>query len=91
MDRLFLSAQAAMILCAPLVLLSLAPVEGPVLVIVPPWADASALVTSAGGQPVGAPFVTFATLATGDVGAIRAGGGWILTGGLISFLCGGPA
>ncbi len=58
--------------------------EGPYLVVVPPWADAEALVAKAGGRLSGPRQPLFGHLANGPDGAfagrLRAAGAWLVVG-----------
>lgn len=69
---------------------------GPLLVIVPPWRDATAVLAAVGGWPVGletAPLATLATLPPGiPQDALHRAGAWlVLDGTSVAVLCGvGP-
>lgn len=78
----------------PLAAVLSAPVgEGPVLLIVPPWADADALLAASGGHAVGPTRAPFALLATyPSPAAARAASGygaWAVLGGeALAAICG---
>ena len=66
--------------------------QGPVLVLVPPWTDADALVAAAGGRVIGPARAPFAVLADGGAGfaeRLRLNGAWAVADGAgIARLCG---
>ncbi|MFY0635953.1 MAG: hypothetical protein JXQ91_19240 [Vannielia sp.] len=84
----------ASLLTAPAaVLLGTPPGEGPVLVIVPPWSDAPAVLAASGGRPLGpvrAPFAVLAAFPSPESATqARAHGAWAVLGGAaLAALCG---
>jgi hypothetical protein len=100
MSRLAFSFLVALALCAP-PLLGLAGAtpsdDGPRLVLFPPWHDGAALVSQAGGSPVGPLEAPMGLLAfAADTAAfdrrVRKAGAWaILDGTALARLCGIPA
>lgn len=81
-----------LVLAAPLAALPPAG-RGPVLVLLPPWADAVALVGAAGGRLVGPERAAFAVLAQGEAAdfpeRLRAGGAWAVADGTgLARMCG---
>lgn len=79
---------------APLSAVLAAPVsEGPVLLILPPWADAGALLAASGGRALGPTRAPFALLAAYPSPAAARGarthGAWAVLGGsALALLCG---
>jgi hypothetical protein len=65
---------------------------GPVLVLLPPWTDADAIVTSAGGRLIGPVRAPFAVLAEGGASfpeQVRQGGAWaVADGAVVARICG---
>lgn len=80
-----------LVLAAPFAALPAAG-RGPVLVILPPWQDAEALVAAAGGRLIGplrAPFAVLADGADGFAERLRQGGAWAVTDGAgVARICG---
>lgn len=81
-----------LVLAAPLAALPVAG-RGPVLVLLPPWTDAGAVVGSAGGRLIGPERAAFAVLAQGEradfAERLRAGGAWAVADGTgLARICG---
>ncbi|MCU0901428.1 MAG: hypothetical protein MUC82_13170 [Cypionkella sp.] len=67
--------------------------DAPVLVVLPPWADAGAIITQAGGRVIGPEIAPFAALASSDdaqfVPRLNNLGAWAVRDGrTVSQLCG---
>lgn len=95
MERVLVMAGVFVAMLAPAAaLVSMpAPDRGPFLVTLPPWADAEAIVTAAGGRIIGPLEAPFAVLATADADGFarlaRARGAWFVTdGAALARLCG---
>ncbi len=81
-----LGVAPAVVLTAP------APATGPMLVILPPWRDAGAVLATAGARPLGPQNAPFAVIATGPPGAaarLRESGAWAVTdASALAAICG---
>jgi len=94
MLRLFFACALVTVLAPGLMILSVPPLAGaPVLVVLPPWADADHILRAAGGQAIGPVAAPFALLAQSEaanfVQSLHAQGAWaVRDGASLARLCG---